>query len=405
MDIDVFSKSSTGQLILVPRGDASYHAFVPNPLPKSIGDMDLTANIQNLLSKASMALGRLGGIGYLVPNPDFLVIPYTRLEAVASSRIEGTQTSLSELFYFEAANERPPRVNDITEVRNYLNALYYGLDRLNSLPLSLRLVREIHERLMTDVRGGTPDRTPGEFRKSQNWIAPAGYSLNEAKYVPPPPDELMRVLGDWEKFLHEAEMPVLLECAMMHYQFETIHPFLDGNGRVGRLLITLLLCARKALPYPLLYLSDYFEKNRAEYYDRLLAVSRDGDWHGWLRFFLQGVINQSNHAIESAKRIIDQREQYRQILQNEKVSSTVLALLDYVFTMPYLNARQVSEKLSITFPTAQNAIDQLENLKILEEVTGKRRNRIYVARQLLQSLVENEPIYSPKEQRSRNHNK
>jgi Fic family protein len=391
LNIEAFKNSPSGRLVQT-RND--YYAYIPNPLPTTIAPLD--SKLLRLATDAERTLGKLGGIGYLVPNPDFLVIPYTRLEAVASSKIEGTQTSLSELFYYEAADNKPHATDDVVEVKNYVIALNHGLQRLKTLPLSLRLVRELHEHLMTKVRGGTPDKTPGEFRRSQNWIGPPGCNLNNARFVPPPPDELMKTLGDWENFLHQREsLPLLIQCALMHYQFETIHPFLDGNGRVGRLLITLFLCEREALPYPLLYLSAYFEQFRSEYYDLLLAVSREGHWERWLEFFLTGVIVQSNHAIESARRIINQREEYRQMLQKDKASASVLALLDFVFVNPYLSIRQAAKRVGISYPTAQSAIQQLQKLNVLEEVTNKPRNRLYVARQLLELLADNESIYRP----------
>lgn len=391
MDIEKFQDSPSGRLIRTAHG---YHAYIPNPLPPKLAFHDM--HFIRLMTEAERSLGRLAGLGHLVPNPDFLVIPYTRLEAVASSRIEGTQASLSELFYFEAAHEKPRMKDDVVEVANYLAALNYGLARLEALPLSLRLVREIHRILMSDVRGGTPDKTPGEFRRSQNWIGPSGSNLMGARFVPPPSDELQTVLGDWEKFLHQRDtVPLLMQCALMHYQFETIHPFLDGNGRVGRLLINLFLCERKALPYPLLYLSSYFEQYRDEYYQRLLAVSQDGDWIGWLSFFFRGVIAQSQHAIESAKRIVDQREQYRQLLQANKASASILNLLDQIFINPYLSIQQAAEKLNISFNTAKNSLLYLEEIDIVDEITGQKRNRIYVARKLLQLLIENEPVFEP----------
>lgn len=391
MDIEAFQHSPSGQIVQTPQ---RYHAFIPHPLPPKLEPIGM--DLLQLVSEAERALGQLAGIGYLVPNPSFLVIPYTRLEAIASSRIEGTQASLSELFYFEAASEKPRPSSDLKEVSNYLSALNYGLERLKTLPLSLRLVTELHERLMVGVRGGIPHNTPGEFRRTQNWIGSAGCTLNEATFVPPPPHELMRVLGEWELFLHDrTSLPLLVQVALIHYQFETIHPFLDGNGRMGRLLITLFLCERQALPYPLLYLSAYFEKYRQEYYDYLLAVSRDGDWGKWLQFFLRGVTVQSNHAKESAKRIVDQREQYRQKLQAARASSSILAVLDLVFTSPYLTTQQVMKYAKISFPTAQRAIEQLGKVNILEEITGQQRNRVYVARQLLELLADNEPVYRP----------
>jgi Fic family protein len=392
MNIEAFENSPSGRLVRTPRG---YYAYIPNPLPPEI-DSILDMPLLRLATDAERALGNLAGIGYLVPNPDFLVIPYTRLEAIASSRIEGTQAWLSELFYFEAAAGRPEPRDDVREVQNYLSALNYGLERLKTLPLSLRLTRELHERMMANTRGSTPDRTPGEYRRSQNWIGPPGCTLEDATFVPPPPGELMPLLGNWEDFIQERdELPLLVQCALMHYQFEAIHPFLDGNGRLGRLLITLLMCERGALAHPLLYLSAYFEQNRDEYYNRLLSVSSDGDWRGWLQFFLQGVITQSNHAIESATRIIDEREKYRQELQRRKVSPTTLGLLDLLFTYPYFNTTRAAQKLNVTFNTAQSAIYNLIEAGILEEVTGQRRNRIYLARSLIRLLVENEPVYRP----------
>ena len=319
------------------------------------------------------------------------------MEAIASSRIEGTQASLSELFYFEAATESPKPSVDVLEVNNYRKALDYGINRLNELPLSLRLIREIHEILMTGVRGGTPDKTPGRFRTSQNWIGGYGFNLDAATFVPPPPDRLMEVLGDWEIFLNQrnTELPLLIQCAMMHYQFETIHPFLDGNGRVGRLLISLFLHERKALPYPLLYLSSYFERHQDEYYDRLLAVSQKGQWEQWIAFFLKGVVTQGERAIESARKLVDRREQYRNTLYEMKATAPAIRLLDMIFTLYIVSNRTVVERLKVSFPTAQKAIEQLIKIGALEPFTGKQRNRFYIASQLLQSLEETMSMSDP----------
>ena len=326
---------------------------------------------------------------------NLLIIPYTRREAVSSSRIEGTQASLAELFYYAASSENPSRPDDLAEIKNYIAALDHGLAQLERLPLSLRIVRELHEHLMRGARGA--DQTPGEFRKIQNWIGRPGSSLASARYVPPPPgEELANCLKAWEAFLNiRNEFPTLFQCALIHSQFEAIHPFRDGNGRVGRLLITLFLCERKALRYPLLYLSAFFERHHSDYYDLLLGVCRDGDWNSWLKFFMRGVISQSNHALESAKRIIDLREQYRAELQSQKTPANGLILLDFIFTNPYLTIQQAALHLGAHFNTAKSAIGEMTRLGILEEITGRQRNRLYVARKLLHLLAENEPFFPP----------
>ncbi len=391
MNRDEFKYSTTGRIIRTLR---DYEAFVPNPVPRSLTYKD--TKIKRMLGDAERTLGKLGGIGYLVPNPDFLIIPYTGREALASSRIEGTQASLSELFYFEAAEEKRAITNDLLEVSSYVRALNYGIERLKTLPLSLRLIREVHEKLMSGMRGGSTDKTPGEFRKSQNWIG--GHNLLDATYVPPPVDEMKHALDDWERFIHETDHDLTLieQLALLHYQFEAIHPFLDGNGRVGRLLITLFLVERNALPYPLLYLSHYFEQNRREYYDRLLGVSQIGDWENWVKFFMEGVIRQSDHAIESARRIVDQREVYRKQIHSSSNSTTTISLVDLIFTNFYITARKASHLLGKTIPTVQTSIDKLMQLGILEEITGKQRNRVYVASELMRLISDNEPLYRPK---------
>src|SRR3989449_8820686 len=275
-----------------------YWAYVPAPLPPPIAwDGGLTAT----LSSADRAIGRLAGEGRRLPNPHVLIRPFVRREAVLSSRIEGTRATLGELLAAEAgaAVDRSPA--DLREVANYVVALEHGLKRLKTLPLSLRLTRELHTKLMTGVRGG--HATPGEFRKTQNWIGPPGCTLENAIYVPPPPEVLVECLGAWEKFLHDHSLPVLVQAALMHIQFEAIHPFLDGNGRVGRLLITLFLVERDVLPTPLLYLSAFFEATRGDYYDRLQSVHAKSEWEGWLEYFLNGVARQSEDALNRAARI------------------------------------------------------------------------------------------------------
>ncbi len=383
MDPKEFQDSSTGHCIKTPQG---YWAFVPNPLPPEISyNPELTA----LLSDADRSLGQLAGVGRLLPNPHLLVAPYIRREAVLSSRIEGTQASLSDLFFFEAAPSEPPRAPDIREVYNYVQALEYGLGRLKSLPLSLRLVREIHERLMEGVRGASA--TPGEFRRSQNWIGPPGCTLNDATFVPPPVPEEEEAMRAWEKYLYSNPLdPPLVQCALMHYQFEAIHPFLDGNGRVGRLMITFFLCERGHLPQPLLYLSAFFERYRDEYYRRLLAVSQKGDWAGWIAFFLRGVNNQATDALQTAQRILDLQLAYRQRIQGRRIPGPTLGILDDLFVNPYATITGAQKRHRVNFHTAQAAIELLVETKILREITGRKRNRIYCAEELLRT-IEGEP--------------
>lgn len=302
-----------------------------------------------------------------------------------SSRIEGTRASLGDLFFFEAAPTEPPRAPDVREVYNYARALEYGLARLKELPLSSRLLREIHAQLMEGVRGA--DKTPGEFRRHQNWIGPPGCTLTEATYVSPPVHEMEEAMGALENYLHSVPLePPLVQCALMHYQFEAIHPFLDGNGRVGRLLITFFLCGRGHLPQPLLYLSAFFERYRDEYYRRLLAVSQDGDWTGWIAFFLRGVNEQAADAVQTAQRILDLQSAYRQRIQGRRYPAPTLSILDELFVNPFVTITGAQERHSVNFHTAQAAIRLLVEAKILREITGRKRYRIYCAEELLRTI-------------------
>jgi len=339
-----------------------------------------------LLSDADRALGELAGVGKILPNPHLLIAPYIRREALLSSRIEGTQATLNDLLLFEAVPSRKPLVPDLRELQNYVRALEYGLERVETLPISSRLVHEIHQRLVEGVRGR--HSTPGGFRTTQNWIGPSDCTLNQATFVPPPVREMQDALSNWEKYLHsEPSEPPLVQCALMHYQFEAIHPFLDGNGRVGRLLITFFMCDRGYLPQPLLYLSAYFERNRAEYYDRLLGVSTVGDWHGWLEFFLRGIVTQAKDAVNWSAQLIDLHENYRQRLLGRRVPRGTYRIVDELFLNPYATISGASRRWDVSYPTARSAIETLEGLNILEEVTGGRRNRIYCARELLRMLL------------------
>jgi len=350
-----------------------YRAFIPAPLPPKSPPIAFDRELLALLSQADRALARLDGVGSILPNPNFFVGMYVRHEAVLSSQIEGTQSTLEDILQHEAdgAGSMVPR--DVEEVVNYVRALNAGLRRLDSLPLSLRLIREIHATLMKGVRGATRD--PGEFRRSQNWIGPANSTLAEATFVPPPVAAMHEALGALEKFLHDREsLPPLIHCGLAHAQFETIHPFLDGNGRVGRLLVTFLLCEREILNSPLLYLSVYLKAHRTEYYDRLTAIRSSGDWEGWLKFFLRGVEEVSRNATATARSILALREQHRQTLASNANS---IRLLDFAFEQPILTVRMAERHLRCAYVTAATTIDLLVKKGILREMTGRKRNRMF----------------------------
>jgi Fic family protein len=381
MERKAFEASSAGRVIYVPGGD--YWAYVPNPLPPSL---TWTPNLVSDLSAADRALGELSGLGRVMPDPRLLVTPFVRREAVLSSQIEGTQASLFDLYAYEVSQssifEQPA---DVREVHNYVRSLEHGLERLGSLPLSLRLIRELHERLMTGVRG--EHQTPGEFRRSQNWIGAPGCTLNDATYVPPPPVDMLETLDALERFFHaDSSLPPLIRLGLIHYQFEAIHPFLDGNGRVGRLLLTLLLCAWELLPQPLLYLSAYFEAHRQEYYVSLLAVSQQGAWERWLRFFLQGVAEQAQDAVRRAGRLQALREQYRTRFQSVRTAARLLQVVDLLFARPVVGATQVAQALDVSFQAAARHVDTLVAEGVLREITGQARGRIYRADAILQAI-------------------
>lgn len=355
---------------------AGYSAFIPAQLPPD-PPVAMDAELTRLLSEADRSLGRLDGIGSVLPNPNLFVAMYVRQEAVLSSQIEGTQSMLEDVLQFEVDAKGLSLPKDVDEVVNYVRALNYGLKRLDELPLSLRLIREIHAELLKGSRGA--NRDPGEFRRSQNWIGPAGADLAAATFVPPPVPNMHEALDKFEKFLHDDSLPVLIQCGLAHAQFETIHPFLDGNGRVGRLLITFLLCHRKVLHRPLLYLSYYLKANRAEYYDRLMAIRNDGNWEQWLKFFLRGVAEVSDGAIETSRRIFELREQHREVINKNLGSSSVsgVRLLDYLYEQPIINVRMVERHLETSFVTASRLIEQLVKMEVLRETTGGLRNRRY----------------------------
>ena len=352
-----------------------YRAFIPDPLPPD-PPVNLTGALQARLSEADLALGRLDGSIQTLPDPDLFVFMYVRKEAVLSSQIEGTQSSLQDVLNAEANIFGRPGHQDVNEVINYIGAMNYGLDRLSELPVSIRLIREIHQHLLQGLRGS--HLQPGEVRTSQNWIGPEGCSLNEADFVPPPPHEIPRILGDLEKFLHSPNgIPFLVRIGLAHAQFETIHPFLDGNGRMGRLLITFLLCQQKVLLKPVLYLSYFFKKYRAEYYERLQAVRDTGDWEGWLIFFLRGVSEVSAEATMTVRRILALREEHRSIVTDTlgAAAGNGHRLLEYLYKIPFVSVASVRDMNQISYTSANRLVSRMVDIGILKERTGNRRNR------------------------------
>jgi Fic family protein len=358
-----------------------YLAYIPAWLPPE-PPLAPDAESVDLLSRADQALGKLDGITALLPNPDLFVAMYVRKEALLSSQIEGIDSTLDEVIRFEEGDEpsEGKRLHDTAEVVNYVRALNHGIRRLADLPLSLRLIREIHAELMHGVRGD--GKAPGEFRVTQNWIGAKGANLANATFVPPPVPDMKETLDNLEKFLHErrehperAHLPVIVECALVHAQFETIHPFLDGNGRLGRLLIALLLHERGILSQPLLYLSLYLKGNRLDYYDRLAAVRKNGDWEGWTKFFLKGVEQTGLEAVETAKKVVAFREQA--IRTASSLGSTELKLLEFLFGHPLTDVQTARKYLDVSYNTAAAAIAKLEGASLLKETTGKQRNRVF----------------------------
>jgi len=375
-----FRSLEAGQVILTQKG---YYAFVPSPLPPQI---NWTLPLVSALSEAERELSRLATLADAFPFPRLLMQAFIRREAVLSSRIEGTRATLAELYTYESAQlSFLESHDDVREVHNYVAALDYGLERLKRFPMSLRFIREIHEKLMQDVRGG--NLTPGEYRRTQNWIGAAGSTLATATYVPPPVDEMNLALSDLEKFIHTStDIPTLARAAMIHYQFEAIHPFLDGNGRVGRLLMALLFVEWQILPQPLLNLSVYFERYRQEYYDHLLAVSQRGDWEAWLRFFLRGVNAQSQDSAARMERLKTIRARYQPIVDADKNSNRMGTVMDFLFGRPIFNAKQLAEGVDMPFKTARQYIEKLVQAGIVREVTGYARNQIYRADEVFTAL-------------------
>lgn len=382
MEVGEFSQSQQKYL---KKSLLGHRTFVPPPAPRSL---DFDAALVADLSRADRALGELSGVGKRVRNSAMLVRPYLHREAVLSSRIEGTQSSLSDLLLFEA-DAPTHRPNDAREVLNYVRALEWGVAQLPKLPLSQRFIRSLHALLLKGVRGDDP--TPGEFRKTQNWIGPKGTPIERAMFVPPPPERLHALLDEWEKYVHEDDgLPPLIKCALIHYQFETIHPFSDGNGRVGRLLMPLFLIEKECLSKPLLYLSAYFEKNRSAYYDSLSDGRRTGDLRSWLRLFLTAVTTQSRDAASRADLLSAYQEEVRETVSSSR-SAVVHRMIDSLFTSLFVVATREASRQKVTYAAAQTAIGALVKAKVLVEMTGRSYGKVYSSPRLLEIVDKASP--------------
>ena len=365
-------KGRAGQYI---RQVSGYSAFLPMPLPPN-PPLQMDDEISALISQADQALGRLDGSIQTLPDPDLFVFMYIRKEAVFSSQIEGTQSSLDDVLEAEAQVFNPQRPRDVNEVLNYVKALRFGLERLNELPISVRLIREIHERLLDGARG--MERNPGELRNTQNWIGPAGSTLNEATFIPPPPDTVPQALSQLESFLYQTDpMPSLIKIGLAHAQFETIHPFLDGNGRMGRLLITFLLCERKILHQPVLYLSHHLKRYRNQYYDLLQNIRDNGNWENWIKFFLSAVAEVSQEATQTARRIVSLREEHRRIITENfgRTAANGIKVLEQLFSHPIISVNDLAKQTNISFTAANQLMRRFIEHHILTEMTGHTRNR------------------------------
>ncbi len=367
-----------------------YKAFVPKPLPPD-PPVQLDSEMIQLLSKADRALGRLDGASEILPNVDLFVAMYVSKEALLSSQIEGTQASLIDVLAFEADAALPDNPQDIEEVVNYINALNYGLQRLSTLPLSLRLIREIHGRLLQGVRGA--NRQPGEFRTSQNWIGHHGGTIGTAKFVPPSPTDMTGALGKLETFIHEEKtLPILLKVGLVHAQFETIHPFLDGNGRMGRLLITFILCYEGVLHRPLLYLSHFFKVNTLEYYEHLQKIRDEGDWESWLKFFLRGVNEVAQEATTTARSIVQLREKHRNIVavHFSRSAGPAHQLLEYLYERPVITVNGVAKVTGLSYANANRLVMKLQEHGLLQQMDKYQRNRRFVYSEYLAMFADEE---------------
>jgi Fic family protein len=377
-----------GRYVTQPTG---YRAFIPAPLPPD-PPVQITGELQVFLSQADRALGRLDGSIQTLPHPDLFVFMYVRKEAVLSSQIEGTQSSLQDLLAAEAKILAPDRPKDVDEVVNYVRAMNHGLERLAELPVSVRLIREIHAQLLQGVRGS--HLTPGELRTSQNWIGPGGCTLKEAAFVPPPPHEVPQELAELERFLHaDTGLPLLIKIGLAHAQFETIHPFLDGNGRIGRLLITFLLCEQRVLLKPVLYLSYFFKRHRQQYYEQLQSVRDAGTWEHWLTFFLRGVAEVSKQATDTARRILSLREAHRLAITDNlgRAAGNGHRVLEHLYEHPIVSVNDVQGLIGTTYPAANDLVGRMAEIGILREFTGQARNRRFMYQSYIELFHDAEP--------------
>jgi Fic family protein len=386
-----FRKSTAGRLIRVGRGEEAYWAFVPHDLPPDL-DLDLDDEFLALLAEAEHSLGELKALARTMPDPRLSVGPFIRREAVFSSRIEGIETDVVHLYAYEAGQPSPPGLgrsgvseSDTWEALNYVRALEYGLAHMDALPVSLRLIRQLHLSLM----GGTigTRATPGEFRRSQNWIGGPGSTLRDADFVPPPLTEMHSALDALEKYLHgDGRYPPLVRLALIHYQFEAIHPFIDGNGRIGRMLLPLLVVHWELLPLPLLYLSGFFERHQDEYYQLLIGASERGAWKAWLAFFLRAVTEQASDAMGRAKQLQDLLTAWRTQLREAGMPSWMLGLADMLFERPLVSGRMVQKRFGVSHPTTMKGFQRFEGMGILREMTGGQRNKLYLATAVVKTV-------------------
>ena len=373
----------SGTFIRQPTG---YKAFIPNSLGPGSPQIKFDDELQLLLSNADRSLSKLDGIAYILPNPDLFVAMYARKEALLSSQIEGTQTTLVAVLEYESLKDRFKRTPDVIEVVNYVAAMNYGLKRLETLPLSIRLICEIHKKLLEDTRAS--DRNPGQLKESQNWIGPDKCTLDEATFVPPPPNEAKSAMYNLEDYMHKKiHVPPLINCGIIHSQFETIHPFSDGNGRMGRLLITFLLCKQGVLSRPLVYLSYFFKQNRQEYDAKLQAVRQNDDWEGWLKFFLKGIVEVSEQATHTALDIVNLQKKHQEMIQTDRRMNS-LHLLNYLYKSPIITIRGAAEELKLSFPTTSAIIKRFEELGLLKEQTGTKYGRVYAYLPYLKIFIE-----------------